>query len=143
MDILKINGQPLAAMPWEERPSGCGKPMWRYSGNPVIKRDALPDSNSIFNSAVVPFGNGFAGVFRVDDTNIRMTLHIGFSENGIDWKIDPDTLKFDIRLRPARMQNRGQVLCHLVQRLSRADHRRGLDDGFQGFPSDRKRLSAV
>lgn len=34
-------------MPWEERPEGCGKPLWRFSGNPVIPRDLLPDSNSI------------------------------------------------------------------------------------------------
>ena len=95
MRAIEIKGMPLAAMPWEDRPAGSAKVMWRYSGNPVIKRDALPDSNSIFNSAVVPFGNGFAGVFRVDDTNIRMTLHVGFSENGIDWDIGPDTLKFD------------------------------------------------
>ena len=43
-------------MPWEERPQGCTEPIWRYSANPVIRRDLLPDSNSIFNSAVVPFG---------------------------------------------------------------------------------------
>ena len=72
---LKIIGDPMPDMPWEDRPEGYGKVMWRYSGNPVIPRDLLPDSNSIFNSAVVPFKDGYAGVFRVDDTNIRMTLH--------------------------------------------------------------------
>ena len=29
--------------------------MWRYSANPIIPRDALSTSNSIFNSAVIPF----------------------------------------------------------------------------------------
>ena len=51
---LKIIGDPMPDMPWEDRPEGYGKVMWRYSGNPVIPRDLLPDSNSIFNSAVVP-----------------------------------------------------------------------------------------
>ena len=51
-------------MPWEERPEGCSDVMWRYSKNPVIGRYHIPSSNSIFNSAVVPFGDGFAGVFR-------------------------------------------------------------------------------
>lgn len=42
-------------MPWEERPAGCTDVMWRYSQNPVIGRYHIPSSNSIFNSAVVPF----------------------------------------------------------------------------------------
>ena len=48
-------------MPWEDRPEGCKDVMWRYSKNPVIDRYAIPTSNSIFNSAVVPFKDGYAG----------------------------------------------------------------------------------
>jgi len=54
-------------MPWEERPAGCKDVMWRYSENPVIDRYHIPSSNSIFNSAVVPFKDGYAGVFRCDN----------------------------------------------------------------------------
>ena len=54
-------------IPFEERPSGCRDVLWRFSANPVIPRDAIPTSNSIFNSAVVPFKDGFAGVFRCDN----------------------------------------------------------------------------
>lgn len=54
MDMkIKIAGSPLPDMPWEDRPEGCKNVMWRYSANPVIPRDLLPDSNSIFNSAIV------------------------------------------------------------------------------------------
>ncbi len=60
-DNLKIAGNPLPDMPWEERPAGCKTTMWRYSANPVIPRNLLPNSNSIFNSAVVPFNGGYAG----------------------------------------------------------------------------------
>lgn len=88
------DGMNLPGMPWEERPEGSGEVMWRYSGNPVIPRDLLPDSNSIFNSAVVPFGEGYAGVFRCDDKNRRMRLHAGFSRNGIDWEIEPEPVRF-------------------------------------------------
>ena len=49
-----IIGPNLPNIPWEDKPAGCNKVLWRYSGNPVIPRDLLPDSNSIFNSAVVP-----------------------------------------------------------------------------------------
>ena len=82
-------------IPWQDRPDGSKAPMWRYSENPIIPRDLLPDSNSIFNSAVVPFGDAFAGVFRCDDQNRRMTLHAGFSKDGIHWNINPETIKFD------------------------------------------------
>lgn len=82
-------------IPWQDRPAGSKAPMWRYSENPIIPRDLLPDSNSIFNSAVVPFGDAFAGVFRCDDQNRRMTLHAGLSKDGIHWDINPETIKFD------------------------------------------------
>lgn len=73
-----------APMPWQDRPVGASGPMWRNSGNPVIPRDLLPRSNSIFNSAVVPFEGAFAGVFRVDDTTRTMNLHAGRSVDGLE-----------------------------------------------------------
>ncbi|MBQ9645775.1 MAG: glycoside hydrolase family 130 protein [Prevotella sp.] len=95
MKDLTIVGCPLPGMPWEERPEGCSAVMWRSERNPIIRRDLLPTSNSIFNSAVVPFGNGFAGVFRCDDTNRRMALHAGFSDDGVNWNIDADAIRFE------------------------------------------------
>ena len=95
MSSIKIQGNALPNMPWQDRPAGCNDPLWRYSANPVIPRDLLPDSNSIFNSAVVPFEGGFAGVFRCDDKNRRMTLHAGFSKDGFKWDINPETIKFE------------------------------------------------
>ena len=95
MSKLIISGNALPGMPWEDRPAGCNAPMWRYSANPVIPRNLLPDSNSIFNSAVVPFKDGFAGVFRCDDTNRRMTLHAGFSKDAVHWDIEPHTIQFE------------------------------------------------
>ena len=51
-------------IPWEDRPRGYDDVLWRSSRNPIVTRDDVPRANSIFNSAVVPFGDGFAGVFR-------------------------------------------------------------------------------
>lgn len=82
-------------MPWEDRPEGSQDVMWRYSANPIIPRNLLKTSNSIFNSAVVPFGDGYAGVFRCDDTNRRMRLHVGFSGDAINWKINEEPLTFE------------------------------------------------
>jgi beta-1,4-mannooligosaccharide/beta-1,4-mannosyl-N-acetylglucosamine phosphorylase len=87
-----VVGAALPNIPWEARPAGVHDVVWRYSANPIIPRDAIPTSNSIFNSAVVPFGDGFAGVFRCDDKRRFMNIHAGRSRNAIDWEINPQTI---------------------------------------------------
>ncbi len=87
-------GRSRTPVPWESRPSGQDGVVWRYSGNPVITRNQVPHTNSIFNSAVVPFKDDFAGVFRVDDTRRRMQIHAGISHNGLDWQIAPRPIEF-------------------------------------------------
>jgi beta-1,4-mannooligosaccharide/beta-1,4-mannosyl-N-acetylglucosamine phosphorylase len=94
MSFKLIIGNGLPGIPWEEKPEGCRDTVWRYSGNPIIKRDLLPTSNSIFNSAVVPFGDGYAGVFRCDDRRREMLLHSGRSADGIHWDIEPAPIRF-------------------------------------------------
>jgi beta-1,4-mannooligosaccharide/beta-1,4-mannosyl-N-acetylglucosamine phosphorylase len=89
-----INGQSLPDMPWQNKPNGCRDAVWRYGGNPIIPRDLIPSSNSIFNSAVVPYKDGFAGVFRCDDKARRQDLHRGFSKDGIHWELDDNVLPF-------------------------------------------------
>jgi beta-1,4-mannooligosaccharide/beta-1,4-mannosyl-N-acetylglucosamine phosphorylase len=84
-----------AAIPWEERPAGEDGVLWRSSRNPIIRRDQLARSNSIFNSAVVEFRGGFAGVFRVDDTTRTMNLHAGVSADGVDWDIAALPIRFE------------------------------------------------
>jgi predicted GH43/DUF377 family glycosyl hydrolase len=78
-----IVGSALPNSPWEEKPENCKDVVWRSARNPVIPRDLLPGSNSIFNSAVVPFEDGFAGVFRVDNKKREMRIHSGKSRDGM------------------------------------------------------------
>lgn len=89
-----IIGPALPNIPWEEKPEGCRDVVWRSNRNPILPRDLLPDSNSIFNSAVVPFRGEFAGVFRCDDTRRQMRIHSGRSKDGIHWEINPDRIRF-------------------------------------------------
>jgi beta-1,4-mannooligosaccharide/beta-1,4-mannosyl-N-acetylglucosamine phosphorylase len=89
-----IIGPPLPNIPWEERPSGCSDVVWRSTDNPIIPRDLIPCSNSIFNSAVVPFEEGFAGVFRIDNKKREMNIHSGKSEDGVHWELSPDPIDF-------------------------------------------------
>ncbi len=81
-------------LPWKERPKECHDVVWRYSENPIIKRDAIPTSNSVFNSAVVPFKDGYAGVFRCDNKAVQMNIFAGFSEDGIHWDINHQPIEF-------------------------------------------------
>ena len=81
-------------MPWEERPQDSKDVMWRYSKNPVIERYQIPSSNSIFNSAVVKFKEGFAGVFRCDNKAVQMNIFAGFSKDGINWEINHEPIQF-------------------------------------------------
>jgi beta-1,4-mannooligosaccharide/beta-1,4-mannosyl-N-acetylglucosamine phosphorylase len=84
----------LPNIPWENRPAGNSEVVWRYSRNPIIARDQIPSSNSIFNSAVVPFDGKFAGVFRCDDKARNMNVHRGFSQDGINWKLDDAVIEW-------------------------------------------------
>lgn len=84
----------MKLFPWQERPEGCTDVVWRYSENPVVDRYATSVSNSIFNSAVVPFGDGYAGVFRCDNKAVQMNIYVGFSPDGINWEISDTPIEF-------------------------------------------------
>ncbi len=86
--MAKIIGASLPNIPWQDKPQGCSDVLWRYSNNPIVQRNAIPCSNSIFNSAVVPYKGEFAGVFRVDDKRREMRIHSAFSKDGFNWNID-------------------------------------------------------
>ena len=83
-----------AAIPWQERPAGLKDVVWRHSANPVIGRRPLPDVLGIYNSAVVPFGDGFAAVFRLEDRTRFPRLHMGWSDDGLQWHIEPAPIVF-------------------------------------------------
>lgn len=89
-----VTGDPLNNLPWEEKPDNYSDVIWRCSKNPIIPRNHIPCSNSIFNSAVVPFRHGFAGVFRCDDKERNMRIHRGTSDDGVNWQIDNEPIKF-------------------------------------------------
>ena len=142
-------------MPWEERPTGCTDVMWRYSQNPVIGRYDIPTSNSIFNSAVMPFGDGFAGVFRCDNKAVQMNIFAGFSKDGIHWEINHNPIQFkagntdmiesDYKYDPrvTWIEDRYWITWdYLVQRIPRTDHRYWLYVRLQRVLPVRKRLLA-
>ena len=90
----KIHSPALPNIPWEPKPADCQDVIWRSSLNPIIRRDLIPVSNSIFNSAVIPYNGHFAGVFRCDDKRRHMQIHSGKSEDGLNWQIEPEPINF-------------------------------------------------
>jgi beta-1,4-mannooligosaccharide/beta-1,4-mannosyl-N-acetylglucosamine phosphorylase len=94
MPTQTILGPALPHIPWEDRPAGCADVLWRSERNPIIPRDLIPGSNSIFNSAVVPYQDGFAGVFRCDSRTRQMQLHSGQSADGVHWTLHNERIQF-------------------------------------------------
>ena len=93
--MSKIIGRSLPNIPWQEKPEGYTMPVWRYTENPIIGRSGNKVSNSVFNSAVVPFEDGFAGVFRCDSRSISMDIFVGRSKDGIHWDIEDTPIQFE------------------------------------------------
>lgn len=100
MSKPSVDAISLPSIPWQDRPEGSDDVMWRFDANPIIGRYSIPTSNSIFNSAVVRFGEGFAGVFRCDNKAVQMNIFAGFSADGVNWNIEHEPIKF----RPGNTQ---------------------------------------
>lgn len=93
--MCNIIGNSLKNMPWQEKKENSFEPVWRYEQNPIIGRFETKRSNSIFNSAVVVFDEGYAGVFRCDSKSISMDIFVGFSKDGIKWEIQEEPIVFE------------------------------------------------
>lgn len=83
----------MKEIPWQERPANSKEVLWRYTENPIVDRSAVPNANSIFNSAVVHYKDGFAGVFRCDNRAVQMNIFVGFSKCGIHWNLHPKPIQ--------------------------------------------------
>lgn len=88
MAATRILGGNLPGMPWQERPAGCDDVAWRHDGNPILGWNPTPSTARVFNSALVPFQGGYAGVFRADHRDGKARLHAGFSPDGLRWEIE-------------------------------------------------------
>lgn len=89
-----IIGDALPNIPWEERPAASNDVVWRYSQNPILGWNPIPKAARIYNSAVIPYGDSFVGVFRADQKNGRATLFSGRSTDAMNWEFDPDPIQW-------------------------------------------------
>ena len=89
MSDVKIIGSPIANMPWQEKPRGIvNAPVWRYSDNPIIKRNPIRGVARVFNSAVMYYGKDdipYIGVFRGERVNGLPYIYLGRSQDALNW----------------------------------------------------------
>lgn len=94
MDKVKIIGGSLKNMPWQEKPVGYEGVVWRHEGNPITGRNPTKKTARIFNSGVIPYENGFVGVFRADHKHGKAFLHVGRSKDGLKWDIEDEEIRW-------------------------------------------------
>ena len=96
MGEVKIIGSNVPNVPWQDRPADSKEwmPVWRYSDNPIIGRNPIEGVARIFNSAVVPYGDEFIGVFRGEQINGIPYIYLGRSKDAIHWEFDKEKIPF-------------------------------------------------
>lgn len=90
----QVKGQNIPNLPWEDKPKDCKSIIWRYSKNPIIKRNPAPGINRIFNSAVAYRDGSYIGVFRCEGGLSLPHLRVGHSIDGINWEMEAEPIKF-------------------------------------------------
>ena len=95
MSKVTIIGPAVPNVPWQDKPESLnGAPVWRYKDNPIIGRNPVKEVARIFNSAVMPYGDAFIGVFRAEQTNGIPFIYLGRSSVGIRWEFEDDKFPF-------------------------------------------------
>lgn len=96
MSNVKIIGPNVPNVPWQERGDNAKSrmPVWRYDENPIIGRNPLEGVARIFNSAVIPYGDAFIGVFRAEQTNGVPHIYLGRSRDAIHWEFETEKIRF-------------------------------------------------
>ncbi|MDF2484345.1 MAG: putative glycosylase [Herbinix sp.] len=94
MSEVKIIGNELSNIPWQDKPEHSEDVLWRHKGNPIMGRNETPRSSRIYNSAILPYNGKFIGVFRADHKDGIPQLHIGHSDDGIKWSIQDEDIKW-------------------------------------------------
>lgn len=90
--INVINPNCESNMPWQRPPSN--ELVWRYDSNPIVDRNPSASIARVFNSGVLPYEDGFIGIFRADHKDTIPDLHLGRSMDGLRWEIEDIPIVF-------------------------------------------------
>lgn len=102
INMSKIDSEPTPTskcelaprIPWQKRPEGSLEVMWRFDQNPIIKRNPIPCSGRVFNSAAMIYGDSFIGILRIDYRDVKPQLHLARSKDGINWDIEHEKIQW-------------------------------------------------
>ncbi|MBR4515281.1 MAG: glycoside hydrolase family 130 protein [Lachnospiraceae bacterium] len=95
MSVKMLNCPAVPNIPWQEKPAVLkDAPIWRYDKNPIIDRNPIENVARIFNSAVMPYGDKFVGVFRGEGRNGVSFIYLGWSEDAIHWEFEKEKVNF-------------------------------------------------
>lgn len=96
MQKYQILAESVPNMPWQENSeeSFNGAPVWRYTENPITKRNPVKNVARIFNSAVMPYEGKYIGVFRGEQNNGISYIYLGRSDDGINWNFEENKIDF-------------------------------------------------
>jgi len=96
MSRIKMTGPVVKNMPWQDKPKNLvGAPVWRYSDNAVVKRNPIEGVSRVFNSAVIPYKDGFVGVFRGEKLDGIPHIYLGWSKDAIHWEFREKEIQFE------------------------------------------------
>ena len=94
MNTIRIVGEPLKNVPWQDKPLGHEGVVWRHAGNPITGWNPTPKTARVFNSAVMPYRGEFVGIFRADHKHGKALLHVGWSRDGLTWEIEDEEIRW-------------------------------------------------
>jgi len=94
MNKIKILSKGASNIPWQERTEGSTELVWRHSNNPIIGWNPTPKTARVYNSAVIPYGAGFIGIFRADHKDGKARIHLGRSKDALNWDIEDDEIQW-------------------------------------------------
>lgn len=151
MAVKMLNVPSLPNIPWQEKPADykLSSPVWRYSENPVMGRNPTPEIARIFNSAVVPWEDGYIAVLRGEQVNGIPYVYLGHSKDGIHWDVEREKVPFvDDNGNPKmphyaydpRLVKVDDTYYIIWCRLLRCCHRHGEDEGLQDLHAHREPL---
>ncbi len=90
----KENNMSKRPFPWEDRPKDAVDPIWRYSLNPVMKRNPTSKLSQVYNSSLVPYEDGYIGIFRAEPRDLITKIFLGRSKDGLTFDLDEEPIHF-------------------------------------------------
>ena len=89
-----VDKEAAAPIPWQERPAGCHDVVWRHTANPIIGRHHMPGVQGSLQQRGRAVRRRLRRRVPLGKAHRFPHLHIGWSDDGLDWHIEPEPIEF-------------------------------------------------